>query len=346
MKKVLSMLLVFTMLMAVLVGCAQGKAPEKAADPQGGEANQKAAVQNESKWPTGTVQLIVPAKAGGGTDLAARIFAKYLQEKLGKPFVIVNQPEGGGVVAAETARNAKPDGSTLLFYHTSLLVTCQTGMYDKSPVDDFTVASVLPTGGSYVLVVGVNSPYKTVDDLVKAAKEKPGQITLGVQTNGSTHFMAGLLMQDAGVEFKYVEAGSDTDKLAALQGGHIDATLVNANGAKQYSEAGKLRALATISGSTERDPFLPDLPSFHELGYKNSVYGIDLIVLGPKDSDKMMLQKINDSIKEACNDSEVQQQMKKISMPIRFMNIDESAERLKTMYDKIGKVAEAIGAKK
>ncbi len=136
------------------------------------------------QWPSGSVQFVVPAKAGGGTDAAARVISKTLQETLGRPFVVVNQPAGGGSVAAEQVRTAKPDGSTILFYHTSLLASYYAGLYDKSPIDEFTTCVVMPVGGSYALCVGPDSPYNSVADLVAAQQSQSGQDYPGSTTEG------------------------------------------------------------------------------------------------------------------------------------------------------------------
>ena len=107
----------------------------------------------ESDWPTGTVQFLLPAKAGGATDLSGRAFAAVLQQKFGKDFVIVNQTDGSGVVAFENARTAKADGSTLLYYHSGMYVSLATGLYDKDPVEEFSMIANLIAGGSYSVVV-------------------------------------------------------------------------------------------------------------------------------------------------------------------------------------------------
>ena len=93
-----------------------------------------------------------------------------------------------------------------------------------------------------VLVVSGGSSYQTLDDLIGAAKERPGEVMFGVETGGTVHIQTGLFAKAAGIDVKYVEAGSDTEKLTALVGNSIDACFVNANQAKQYVESGKARA--------------------------------------------------------------------------------------------------------
>jgi tripartite-type tricarboxylate transporter receptor subunit TctC len=273
----------------------------------------------------------------------ARIFAATLQEKLGKPFVVVNQDSGGGSVACETVRMAKPDGATILFFHTTMYAIYHTGVYDKSPVDNFTTLAVMPVGGSYALAVGANSPYNSVADLVDAAKKNPDQITIGVQLKGSSHFMAGLLIKDSGAKFKIVEAGSDADKLVTLQGGNIAASFINTPGAMQYAQAGKLRILASIAGFPERDPGAPDIPSLFELGYKSATYGIDFFILGPRGMDPTMAQSINAAFAAVVADPGASEKLKKMRMPVSHLSLDASIARLKENDEKIGATARTLG---
>jgi tripartite-type tricarboxylate transporter receptor subunit TctC len=155
--------------------------------------------------------------------------------------------------------------------------------------------------------------------------------------------MAGLLIKDSGAKFKTVEAGSDADKLVTLQGGMIDAAFINASGAKQYADAGKVRILATVGGNPNRDPIVPDIPSFAELGYKNTVLGIDFIVLGPKGINAATVKKINTTLGAVVNKKEVIAQLTKANLPVGYRTLKESAVSLRKMDKKIGKVAKILG---
>lgn len=297
-------------------------------------------------WPTRPVKLIVPAKPGGGTDAVARVLAADLEKKTGQAFVIVNQPTGGGSVAAETVRTARPDGTTLLFYHTGLLSSYHSGVYAHNPATEFTVIADIPVGGSQSLAVGPNSKAGSVEDLVAAAKASPDSVTLGVQLKGASHFMATLLMKDAAAPFRLVEAGSDADKLTALQGGNIDAAIVNTPGALQYAEAGKLRILGTIASTPDRDPGAPQYPSMAELGYKNTVYGLDFLVLAPKDMDQALAERISEVFGQTLGDPTIGEQLVKMKLPLQYLDQATSVERLAASEKKVGELASEIGLSK
>ena len=294
-------------------------------------------------WPNGPVQLIVPAKAGGGTDAGARIIAGKLQDQIGTGVAVVNSPGGGGAIAAEQVRTADADGQTLLYYHTGFLSTYHTGGYDHSPIDDFTTVATFPVGGSFALAVKADAPYQTVEDLIEATKANPNKITLGVQFRSGSHFMGGLLTQASGAEFRMVEAGSDADKFVQVQGGQIDAAFVNTPGTLQYVESGDLKILATIAGSPDRDPGAPDYPSFAELGYEEAVYGLDFIVLGPKGMDADTVESINAAFDAALTDPDVSGQLAKMRMPITPMGVTESQARIAASSESVQKTAAMLG---
>lgn len=297
---------------------------------------QAAAAQS---WPNGSVQLLVPARAGGGTDAAARILAAALQENTGQPFVVVNNPAGNGIVAAETVRNAAPDGQTLLFFHSGILSMHHTGAYEANPLEAFTTAAAMPVGGSYAVVVAANSPYQTVDDLVQASIASPNSLSMGVQVRGSTHFMAGLLMMDSGAQFRVVDAGSDADKLVQLQGGQIAAAMINTPGTLQYVESGALRILATIAGEPERDQGAPDIPSLHELGYESAVYGLDFLIMGPLGMDPAVVTSIHDAVTAAVETPAIAEQFETMRMPLTSLPLAEVQPRLVEMDDRVSATA-------
>ncbi|MCO6384653.1 tripartite tricarboxylate transporter substrate binding protein [Oceanicola sp. 502str15] len=301
------------------------------------------AAAQAQEWPSGSVQLVVPAKPGGGTDAAARVLAAALSEQTGGDFVVVNTPGGGGAVAAEQVRTAAPDGQQLLFYHTSLIATYHTGGYDQNPLEEFSLLAAMPVGGSYALAVGADAPYETMGDLMQAATDNPGKITLGVQIRGSSHFMAGLIEMGNDAKFRVVEAGSDADKLVQLQGGQIQAALINTPGTLQYVENGDLRILATISGQPDRDPNAPDYPSAAELGFENAVYGLDFLVFGPKGMDQGMAEQINAAFGAVLDDPEVSGQLEKMRFPVSHLGLAESRARTVDADKRLGATAKALG---
>ena len=207
-------------------------------------------------WTEKNIEIQLAAAAGGGTDVVGRALTNYINQQGEHNLTIINNTDGGGVVAFENVRNSDPEkADTLLFFHTTMIIKTASHIYDKSATEDFTVITVAEPSdpGSYILVVPADSPYQTMEEFDAAVKENPGEILCGVETGGSSHVMSGLLAQAIGGEMSFVEAGSDTEKMTALMSGSIDCAIVNANSSAQYIEAGK-----AISHS--RSSFLSSVP--------------------------------------------------------------------------------------
>lgn len=251
------------------------------------------------------IEVQLPASAGGGTDVVGRALTSYINANSNSNLTVVNNTDGSGVVACETVRTAKTDGSKILFFHTTMCIKHATGVYDKSPSADFKTIAITrgDEPGGYVLVVNNDLGVTNVEEFIAKANET--ELMIGIETGGSSHLMAGMLSGELGIPLKYVEAGADTEKLTALVGGSIHCALVNGNQAKQYVEAGKLTAIACFSTSDEggRCTNLPDVPSFVESGY-NLVYGTRFFILGPKEMDDATAKAIWELFDAALADEE------------------------------------------
>lgn len=294
------------------------------------------------------VEVLVPAKAGGGTDVMARALTGQVTKDSGSTLAVVNTTDGNGLVAMEKVRTGKADGSSILLYHTSMLLKTATGVYDKSASEDFTIIGVgenVDKGGT-VLVVSSESQYKTLDDIINAAKERPGELLFGVETGGATHIQTGMIAKAADIDIKYVEAGSDTEKLTALIGGTLDACLVNCNQGKQYIESGKAIALAVISRDKEgtRGLVLPDVPTFVELGYDVS-FGSFTLVVGPKDMDPELVTKIHDYFAAAAENSAVNEVLTPSGFELRFIGIEDGQKRVAEAQAEMNAMVEELGLK-
>jgi tripartite-type tricarboxylate transporter receptor subunit TctC len=230
------------------------------------------------KFPSRAIEIILPAAAGGTTDTALRLMAARWQEFLGQPVVVVNVPGAGGAIGANRAARAKPDGYTLLSGFDSLLVALpfvqKTVEYN---LESFEYLMGYGLGALYFSVRS-ESPYKTMPDLIKAAKANEGKLNYGSYGIGViTHFAAERLWQLNGVKMSYVPYKSSPETVFSLLGGHIDVAVTA--GAGPAANNPKVRILA-VAGD-QRRPDQPDVPTLKELGYPVS---LDFIagVLAPK----------------------------------------------------------------
>lgn len=307
------------------------------------------ASSNAGDWAK-NVEIQVPAKAGGGTDVMARSLANQAAKDSGSTITIVNNTDGGGVVACEKTAAGKKDGSTLTQWHITMLIKTATGIYNKSAANDFTVIGVaVPKDkANNVLVVSADSPYQTLDELIAGAKDKPGEMMFGVETGGTGHIQTGLFAKTAGIEVKYVEAGSDTEKLTALVGKSIDASFVNANQARQYVESGKARALAVISNSEEggRSSVFPDVPDFIEQGVDFYFQMFNALIIGPKDMDPALVAKIHDYYAAAAKNEEVNKTLSPAGFEMEFLSLEDSKKTVEDTQVKINEVVKELGLQK
>ncbi|MBI2768940.1 MAG: tripartite tricarboxylate transporter substrate binding protein [Burkholderiales bacterium] len=215
---------------------------------------------------TDVIRIVVPIGAGNPFDTSARAFAEALSKTTGKSVIVENKAGAGGRIATAEVAKAKPDGTTLLF--TTAGHATNAGLYNKLPYDpvkSFTPISVVTRSSGFALLVQANSPYKTIQDLIAAAKDKPDQVSYGSFGNGNTtHVIGAMFARSAGVKLLHVPYKSPvTDFL----GGHVNMVFMGASTALPLLRDGRVRALAI--SSEQPDPDFPGVPTFRELGLKD-----------------------------------------------------------------------------
>jgi len=266
MKKTLSMILLIA-IMLLCVACGSKSA-------------------NDAVWPTTkTVEIYTPLSAGGGTDLYARVLTEHLTEKTGVNFVVVNQTEGGGAIAYNEVKNADTDGSKLLVCTPSMYTSYLNGLHDVHPVEDLTTISIIESTTPHYIVVPKNSPFNTLDDFIAYATEKPGEMTFGMQIGSISHYIAQSAMDAMGVEVRFVEAGSDGNRITAVLGENVQASMVNGTTVAQYAESGDVKVLCGVYEQGE-DAIIPealkDVPSLSDCGFEDSDIVVNIIFMAPK----------------------------------------------------------------
>ena len=257
----------------------------------------------ETDWPTTSVQIIVPAGAGGGTDLLARTFADKLTEKLGQTFVVVNVTGAGGSAGISQVHDAAKDGNTILFFHNAMLINKVTGVSSYS-YDEMAAGTHVVTDNATGFYVSADAPYKTYPELIDYCKEHPGEVVMGVETGGFTFLMVKSFEAATGVQFKMVDVGGNADKCTALLGGHIDIMPNQYSTAKGYIESGDFIALGFPS--EERSAVYPDVPTAKEQGVDWTYRGYEFGFWFPQDTDQAIIDKMDATIKEMFDNNEIQ----------------------------------------
>jgi tripartite-type tricarboxylate transporter receptor subunit TctC len=230
-----------------------------------GVAAQGAGTPAGGAWPSRPIRLIVPFPAGGTTDLLARIMADGLGARLGQPVIAENRGGAAGVIAAEQAARAEPDGHTLLFASigTVAILPHLHARLNWRPED--LVPIVLFADVPNVIVVRADSPLKTLADLLAAARARPGELSYASSGNGSSLHLSGeMLKAQANVDILHVPFRGGADSVNQLLGGRIDLAVNNLPSAITLLRGGQMRALAVTS--PERTPALPEVPTVAESG--------------------------------------------------------------------------------
>ena len=214
-------------------------------------------------WPSRPLRLIVPFPPGGGTDILARIMAERLGARLGQPIVIDNRPGAAGNIGAEIAARAEPDGNTLFFASIGTAAINPT-LYRNSAVKPDDLAPVALFGDlPNVVTANPRAPWKTLPELIAAAKAQPGKLTYGSSGSGSSlHLTGELLKLRAGMDLLHVPFRGGAAMLTELVAGRIDMCAGNLPTAIGLIRDGSLRPLAVTS--LQRSPAVPDVPTVAE----------------------------------------------------------------------------------
>jgi putative tricarboxylic transport membrane protein len=220
------------------------------------------------KYPTRTVEVVVPYAPGGGTDNLMRMITGIIEENKWspQPLNVVNRAGGSGAVGFNYLINKKGDAHTIAGATPMIVSGKIEGRLPGNHRDAMTVLMIVAID-ELMLSVRNESPYKTIEDFVKAAKAKPGGLTVGgTATLTEDHIFTYLFEKAAGIQVKYVPFNSGGEVTTALMGGHIDAAVENPNEIVSQIEAGKAKNLAVASQKRLKDA--PDVPTFAEKGYK------------------------------------------------------------------------------
>ncbi|MEJ8810586.1 tripartite tricarboxylate transporter substrate binding protein [Variovorax ureilyticus] len=260
----------------------------------------------ESNWPTGRViTWVVPYPPGGSTDVLGRSVAQRIASALGTNVIVDNRAGATGTIGAAYVAKAAPDGFTLLGTSIGPQAIAPHLMV-KLPYDPIKSFAPVVTIGTipHILVVGINEPYKTVADLIAAAKAQPGKLAFASGGTGTVLQMQGeLLKQQAGVQFIHVPYKGDVPALQDTLGGQVNFMFAPAAAALPHVQSGKLRALAVTSAA--RLKALPDVPTMGEAGMKNFVVEQWQAVFAPAGTPVPVVERLNREINAALKDPSV-----------------------------------------
>lgn len=312
-KLMLSVSLLLVMLMFLISGC--------------GQSNEPAPAESDANFPDRPITMIIPYDPGGGSDMLTRMIDKYAKEQFGYNFTFVYKSGAGGAIGASEIASSKNDGYTIGTVNIPNFM-----LQSISGVGDFDMESfdyICQTASDpQILITPKESKYTTIEEFVQAAKENPGKLTVGVPgALGDGHVATLMLMEKAGIEVSIVPLKGGSDQLAAILGNHVDAGMANIG--VVISEKDNFNILGVTF--EERHPFIPDVPTFKEVGYDVQSF-IGRIYVAPKGLDAKVRQKLEDGFKNIWDKADYQEDMKNAMYSTYWMTGKEVKEFVTNYY--------------
>lgn len=265
--------------------------------------------QAQDKYPSKTIMWVCPYAAGGNADSRSRQVAKAMGTLLGQPVIIDNKAGAGGNIGTEAIARAKPDGYTVGMGNFAPLAVNQA-LFKKlnfDPLTDLTPICLIERG-PLILMVRNDSPYKTVKDLVAAAKASPGKLSYGSGGIGGSHHLSGALFEhSAGIDMIHAPYKSGSAAATDLMGGQVHMMFEQMYVAMPSIQGGRMRALAITS--KKRSPLLPDLQTMGEQGFPE----VEVLnwqgLIGPKGMSPALVKQLNAVCNQALQTAEVKEKI-------------------------------------
>jgi tripartite-type tricarboxylate transporter receptor subunit TctC len=300
----------------------------------------------QADYPSRPVTMIVPFPPGGVADITARPLAEAMGRHLKQPVIVENKAGAGGGVGMQYVARAKPDGYVVLLALSSISIIPEADkVLGRDPM--FQLNQLVPiarfTADPTVLAVRADGPYKSVADLVEAAKKSPGTIPYGSSGNyGTMHVPMEMLGAASGTTMLHVPFTGAGPAVVALLGGNVEAVSTGPSTVMGHMKGGKVRVIATWGES--RHPALPDVPTLKELGY-DAQFSQWTGLFVPAGTPDAVVARLRDAARMAVADDAFRNALAKVETPIQYLDQpqfrrfwDDDAKKLAEVVRKIGKV--------
>jgi tripartite-type tricarboxylate transporter receptor subunit TctC len=303
------------------------------------------ALAAEDKWPVKPITYVVPFPPGGTTDTLARLIGQRLGQALGTTVLVENRPGAGGNIGSDYAAKAAPDGYTILG-GTISSHAINASLYPKMPYDvvkSFAPITLIGTNAN-VLVVSAGSPFKSVQDIVTAAKAKPDGLSFASAGNGTSQHLAGELFKSlANIKMVHIPYKGSGPAIQDVMAGQVpmmfDTTVV----AAQHIESGKLRALAVTSA--QRIKSLPNVPTMVEAGVPGYELESWQAIFAPANTPRPIVDRLYRELSAIIKSPDMQERLAKLGMEPSAMSPEQFATFQRSEIAKWAKVVKAADIK-
>jgi tripartite-type tricarboxylate transporter receptor subunit TctC len=299
----------------------------------------------QDAWPAKPIRLIVPFTPGGVTDTSARVVAEFLGRRLGQQVIVDNKPGASGNIGMALAKDAPPDGYTLVLGFDGTMVI-NPHVFAKLPFDslkDFTPIGKIGNA-TLILVAHPNAPVKTVADLVSVSKSTPGGLSFGTSGTGGTPHIAGeLLKTRTGANLVHVPYKGGGQALTDVVGGNIPLVYTAVAGAHGFVKSGKVRALAVSSAT--RSPALPEVPTFAEAGVPDFVVDSWVGLLAPAGLPPAIATRLNAELNAVLADPEARDKLRTLGIEATPGSGAKFRDEMARDLARYGPVVKAAGIK-
>jgi tripartite-type tricarboxylate transporter receptor subunit TctC len=293
-------------------------------------------------YPARPISIIIPFPPGSGNDTVVRIIGPKLTEELHQPVIVDNRPGAGGVVAADLASRAAPDGHTLFLPSSSVAINMHSPRAKYDLIRDFAAISIvgeLP----FVLVVHASMPVGTIKELVALAKRRPNELNFASSGLGGTgHLLGELLRTSTGIGITHVPYKGSGAAASELISGQVHMLFTNLSSMAPHVKAGRLKALG-VSGS-QRNSVLPQVPTMVEAGYPQLDIGTWFALVAPAATPRPIVSELNQRMVKILGQPDVRTQLSRQGVePSTATTIEAAAEYLKKDVARWGKILKDAG---
>lgn len=303
------------------------------------------AASAQPAYPTKPIRMVIPLAAGSAVDNGARVLTQKMGVELGQPFVLENIPGSSGLIGADRVAHAAPDGYTVGGFNDSVL-TMIPHIYPKAGWDALTDFAPISLVGTieWGLVVPPDSPLRTVEDFIKAAKASPGKLNYGSGGSGSPqHIAMAMFASRAGINLTHVPYKGATPAAVAVAGGEVDAAFQGLGTVTSLIQGGKLRLLAV--STPKRLPQYPNVPTVAESGLPDFYFNSWFAMVAPKGTPKEIIDRLHAAMRSALDDPDTNAKLVGLGITVRGTSPEDFGRAIGEQYALYRKVIQANNIK-